>query len=84
VFERVVCARRPAVAAALGWLRAQIDAHGAPITARMSGTGACVFADFERAVDAERIAARVPDRWNSFVARGLNRSPLHAMLRMHG
>ena len=33
---------------------------------------------------AERIAARVPDRWGSFVARGLNRSPLHAMLRMHG
>jgi 4-diphosphocytidyl-2-C-methyl-D-erythritol kinase len=84
VFEPVVCARRPEVADALGWLRAQIDAHGAPITARMTGTGACVFAGFERAVDAERIAARVPDRWNSFVARGLNRSPLHAMLRMHG
>jgi 4-diphosphocytidyl-2-C-methyl-D-erythritol kinase len=84
VFEPVVCARRPEVADALVWLRAQIDAHGAPITARMTGTGACVFAGFERAQDAERIAARVPDRWNSFVARGLNRSPLHAMLRMHG
>ena len=84
VFEPVVCARRPEVAEALAWLREQIDAHGAPIAARMTGTGACIFASFERAEDAERIAARVPDRWSSFVARGLNRSPLHAMLRMHG
>jgi 4-diphosphocytidyl-2-C-methyl-D-erythritol kinase len=81
VFEPVVCARRPEVAEALAWLRGQIDAHGAPIMAHMSGTGACIFASFERVEDAERIAARVPDRWNSFVARGLNRSPLHAMLR---
>ena len=84
VFEPVVCARRPEVAQALDWLRAQVDARGTAITARMTGTGACIFAGFERAEDAERIAARVPDRWNSFVARGLNRSPLHAMLRRRG
>jgi 4-diphosphocytidyl-2-C-methyl-D-erythritol kinase len=84
VFEPVVCARCPEVAEALAWLRGQIDAHGAPISARLTGTGACIFASFERAEDAERVAARVPDRWSSFVARGLNRSPLHAMLRMHG
>jgi 4-diphosphocytidyl-2-C-methyl-D-erythritol kinase len=84
VFEPVVCARRPEVAQALDWLRAQIDAHGAAIAARMSGTGACIFAGFARADDAERIAARVPDRWSSFVARGLNHSPLHAMVRLHG
>ena len=80
VFEPVICARRPEVAEALAWLRGQVDAHGAAVTARMTGTGACIFASFERAEDAERVAARVPDRWSSFVARGLNRSPLHAML----
>ncbi|HWW21601.1 MAG TPA: 4-(cytidine 5'-diphospho)-2-C-methyl-D-erythritol kinase [Steroidobacteraceae bacterium] len=79
-FEPVACARHPEVALALDWLRSQIDAHNAPIKARMTGTGACLFAGFEREVDAERIAARVPDRWNSFVARALNRSPLHARL----
>lgn len=84
VFEPVVCARRPEVAEALDWLRAQFDLHGAPVAARMTGTGACIFAGFERAQEAERIAARAPERWGSFVARGLNRSPLHAMLRMHG
>jgi 4-diphosphocytidyl-2-C-methyl-D-erythritol kinase len=79
-FEPVVCARHPEVAQALDWLRAQIDAHNAPVSARLTGTGACIFASFEREVDAERIAARVPDRWSSFVARGLNRSPLHVRL----
>ena len=82
VFEPVVCARCPQVAEALGWLRGQVDARGPVISARMTGTGACIFAGFERAEDAERVAARVPDRWRSFVARGLNHSPLHAMLRM--
>jgi 4-diphosphocytidyl-2-C-methyl-D-erythritol kinase len=81
-FEPVVRARHAEVAQALDWLGAQIDAHNAPVKARLTGTGACIFASFEREVDAERVAARVPDRWNSFVARGLNRSPLHARLEL--
>ena len=83
-FEPVVCARHVEVAQALDWLRTQIDTHGVSIAARLTGTGACIFASFERAADAERIAARVPDRWSSFVARGLNRSPLHVRLRPDG
>ncbi len=67
--ESVVRARFPEVADALDWL-----ARFGP--ARLTGTGACVFADFARAADAERVAARVPDRWTSFVARGLNTSPV--------
>lgn len=66
--ESVVRARFPEVADALDWL-ARFG------SARLTGTGACVFADFARAADAERVAARVPDRWTSFVARGLNTSP---------
>ena len=46
----------------------------------MTGTGACVFAGFDSAADAEGIAAQVPEEWQGFVARGLNRSPLHAAL----
>jgi 4-diphosphocytidyl-2-C-methyl-D-erythritol kinase len=84
VFEPVVSARSPQVAEALAWLRGQCDQHGAPLAARMTGTGACLFASFERVEEAERISARVPDRWSCFVARGLNRSPLHAMLATHG
>jgi 4-diphosphocytidyl-2-C-methyl-D-erythritol kinase len=80
VCEPVARNRYPEVGAALDWLDAQIGLSDARQNARMTGTGACVFASFERAADAERIAARVPERWTSFVARGLDRSPLHGML----
>jgi 4-diphosphocytidyl-2-C-methyl-D-erythritol kinase len=72
-FEPVVRSRYPEVAAALDWL-----GHFAP--ARLTGSGSCVYAAFARSADAERVAARVPDVWRSFVARGVNRSPLHALL----
>jgi len=67
--EAVVRARFPAVAESLDWLAR----HGA---ARLTGTGSCVFAKFSRVEDAERVAARVPDEWRAFVARGLDQSPL--------
>jgi 4-diphosphocytidyl-2-C-methyl-D-erythritol kinase len=71
--EPLVRSRYPAVAAALDWL-------GARAPARLSGTGSCVFASFASAAAAERVAARVPDVWMSFVARGVNRSPLGTAL----
>ena len=72
--EPVVRARYPEVADALSWL-----GNFAP--ARLTGTGSCIFASFASAIDAERVAARVPDRWRAFVARGLNVSPVHALLQ---
>ena len=71
--EPVVCARVPAVADAIDWL-----AKFRP--ARMTGTGSCIFAAFDSAMDAERVAARVPDVWRSWVAQGLDRSPVQATL----
>ena len=71
--EPVVRARWPEVAEALDWL-----AHYAP--ARLTGTGSCLFASVASRGEAEQIAARVPSRWRSFVARGVNVSPLHALL----
>ena len=72
--EPVVRARYPEVADALSWL-----GNFAP--ARLTGTGSCIFASFATAIEAERVAARAPDRWRAFVARGLNVSPVHARLR---
>ena len=67
--EAVVAAREPEVAEALEWL-----ANFAP--ARMTGSGACVFAAFDQRREAEAVAARLPARWSGFVARGSNGSPL--------
>jgi 4-diphosphocytidyl-2-C-methyl-D-erythritol kinase len=71
--EPVVRARYAEVADALEWL-----SRYAP--ARLTGTGACIFAACASEIDAERLAARVPDRWKSYVARGLNVSPVHERL----
>jgi 4-diphosphocytidyl-2-C-methyl-D-erythritol kinase len=71
--EDVVRARAPEVAEVLDWLT-----QFSP--ARLTGTGSCVFAACESPADAERLAARVPDRWMSFVAQGLNMSPVHGLL----
>ena len=72
-FEPVVRARYPEVSKALDWLAARADA-------RLTGSGACVFAAFEKQMDAEKLAAEVPTEWRGFVAKGCNRSPLHARL----
>ena len=69
--EAVVRRLAPEVGEALDWL-----ARFAP--ARLTGTGSCVFASFGSAIEAERVAAQVPNRWTSTVARGLNASPLLA------
>jgi 4-diphosphocytidyl-2-C-methyl-D-erythritol kinase len=71
--ESLVLSRYPGIAAAIDWVRAWAPA-------RLSGTGSCVFASFASAREAERVAARVPDEWASFVARGVNQSPLVSAL----
>lgn len=65
----VTVQRYPAVGEALDWL-----SQHAP--ARMSGTGASVFAAFANEAVAHRIARQVPRAWNSLVAKGCRRSPL--------
>lgn len=69
VFEPVVRARHPEVAAALDWL----DTY-AP--ARLTGTGGCVFAPFGNEPAAADAFAQRPAGWHGFVAHGTNRSPL--------
>lgn len=67
--EPVTRRRFPPVAAALDWLAV----HG---SARMSGTGACIFAPFPSRAAAEAVGLQVPPAWRWFVAAGRNRSPL--------
>jgi len=75
VCEPVVRNRYPQVASALDWL-----SRFAP--ARMSGTGACVFAAFDSLEQAEGVKSRVPENWGAFVAAAMNRSPVHQQLEL--
>lgn len=71
VFEPLVRQACPEVEAALQWLSERA-------AARMTGTGACVFAAFNTEDEARRVAAAAEGRWQTIVARGRNRSPLLA------
>jgi 4-diphosphocytidyl-2-C-methyl-D-erythritol kinase len=65
----VVSRRYPEVAEALDWL-------GQHSEARLTGTGACVFAAFDNESSARAVLDRLPGKYTGFVARGINRSPL--------
>jgi len=60
----------PEVHAARKWLEQYANAQ-------MTGTGACVFAACKSEEDAHRIQKAVPERWLSFIAQGVNHSPLY-------
>jgi len=66
--EPVVRQRHAEVAAALDWLGARADA-------RLTGTGACLFAAFDLAAAAQHIASQLPGKWSGYVVRGLNHAP---------
>lgn len=68
--EPVVCSTYPVVAEYLGWLKGFGDA-------RMTGSGACVFAAFGTEGEAREVFAQRPAGMQGFVARGLDRHPLH-------
>jgi len=44
--------------------------------ARLTGTGACVFASFGTAAEARAAQRQMPREWTSIVARGINESPI--------
>jgi 4-diphosphocytidyl-2-C-methyl-D-erythritol kinase len=63
-----------------------IDILGKYSKASMSGTGASVFASFESRAGAEEVLQQirlnpVTKSWFSFVAKGLNTSPLHQLMK---
>ena len=71
--QPLVVNQYPQVAKALAWL-----IEYAP--SRMTGTGACVFAEFDNEQQAQEVFAKLPSDLSGFVAKGLNRSPLFECL----
>ena len=67
--------RYPEIADALAWLRKRSPPGS--FYPRMTGSGACVFAEFSRQEDAESLYKELPAAMRGFVARGLERHPLH-------
>ena len=70
--QAVAVARFPEVAEHLRWLAARAPA-------RMSGSGACVFAEFGTSSAAQAVLAELPATMVGWVAAGLERHPLWAL-----
>jgi 4-diphosphocytidyl-2-C-methyl-D-erythritol kinase len=77
--EPVACAKFPAVARALEWLRGHDGA--ASVSARMTGSGACVFAAFDSREAALAVCAARPAECGGFVASGLESHPMAGFAR---
>lgn len=69
--EGVALKRSTEIAAHLQWLRARRP------QARMTGSGACMFAEFATEAEARAVLGELPGTMRGFVARGLERHPLH-------
>ena len=71
--EPVVCRTYPEVARHLEWLR-RLDYTR---KVAMTGSGACVFAEFATELAAQMALAQVPADMTGFMAQGLDRHPMH-------
>jgi len=70
--ESVVCRMYPEVARCLEWLKQLKNTT----IAGMSGSGACVFAEFATEHEARAAFERVPDDMKGFMVNGLDRHPM--------
>jgi 4-diphosphocytidyl-2-C-methyl-D-erythritol kinase len=68
--QSVVCDLYPEVARYIAWL----DKFGKAI---MTGSGACVFAEFTSRSQAEAVLQSLPREMRGVVAQGLAKHPLH-------
>ena len=69
--EPVVTGRHPEVAAHLAWLKSRSP------QARMTGSGAGVFAELQSESEARTLESQLPETMRGFVAQGLEQHPLH-------
>ena len=74
--ELVVCRAYPEVARCLEWLKRLENTT----IAAMSGSGACVFAEFATERAARAAFEQIPDDMQGFVAKGLDCHPMHKTL----
>jgi 4-diphosphocytidyl-2-C-methyl-D-erythritol kinase len=74
--EKVTKNRHPEVAKALDWL-----IQYAP--AKMTGTGSCVFGEFDSEQSAAAALEKLPKPMHGFVAKGINESPLITRLKQY-
>jgi len=63
----------PPVSEAINWLNKYANA-------RMTGSGACIFAHFNNETDADHVIKKIPKKWKGWKAKGLKKHPFDTIL----
>ncbi len=74
--QKIVTTLYPEVDKQLSWLL-----QYAP--SRLTGTGSCVFAEFEHQSAAQAVFEQLDENQSAFMTKGVNRSPLHLTLAQY-
>jgi len=69
VCEPVACQLYPDIKNAIDWLNQYS-------IAKMTGTGACIFASFNSLEQAESVTSLAPKHWSAFVVKAMNTNPI--------
>jgi 4-diphosphocytidyl-2-C-methyl-D-erythritol kinase len=69
VCESVACQLYPDIQNAIDWLNQYS-------IAKMTGTGACIFASFDSLEQAESVTSLAPKHWSAFVVKAMNTNPI--------
>jgi 4-diphosphocytidyl-2-C-methyl-D-erythritol kinase len=69
VCEPVACQLYPDIQNAIDWLNQYS-------IAKMTGTGACIFASFDSLEQAESVTSLAPKHWSAFVVKAMNTNPI--------
>lgn len=72
-FEPLAAKLKPEIKAALNWLNQHSEA-------RLTGSGACLFAAFDTCEEATRIARIAPKKWLTMTTKGCKTSPVKRLL----
>lgn len=69
VCEPIACQLYPDIKKAIDWLNQYSKA-------KMTGTGACIFASFDSLEQAESVRSLAPKHWSAFVVKAMDQNPI--------
>jgi 4-diphosphocytidyl-2-C-methyl-D-erythritol kinase len=76
--QSVACSLFPEIQSVIDWLN---EFGSKDHSAKMTGSGACVFCAFSNEEDAKKIQRQVPKQWRSWSASAVNQHPMFIYLQ---
>ena len=78
--QAVACTLHSEIKDAIHWL-SQFETGAGLASAKMTGSGSCVFCSFNDEDSAIKVSAQVPKHWNSWVAKSIQQHPMNTWLQ---